>query len=782
MLLALWAVPGLGQVNFSNGKKELPSAKQTSAVVLNQYAAVLQRTTNCDNGFIVDNASGFSVGDTVLMIQMKGATIDTSNTASFGSILSYNGAGNYEFNTIKSISGTKIMLRYQVKRQYDIPGGLVQLVRVPSYASYTVNQPHTCLPWNGKKGGVFAIIVGGSLTLNDNIDVSGSGFVGGLSNPIYRGTYLCNITAYYHPPNMDSSAQKGEGITTVGIGKTYARGSLANGGGGGNAANTGGGGGGNGGAGGIGGREILDCSNRPATNIIAGLGGLAQTYNATNNKLFMGGGGGAGQANEKVVSNGGAGGGIVLINAGSIIGNGNSILANGENAPECSAPTTDCNDDGTGGGGGGGVIAISGSSISSTLNLSAKGGKGANIYLVQPYLGWHDYHGPGGGGGGGVIWVSPAISSVLGGADVSGGLSGVHPQLSNYANGADPGNPGQTLSTLVLVAPVDTFRISPPSVDFTFSIISCNSVQFTAIAPSAISYQWNFGDGNSSNISNPMHTFPNAGTYSVTLTVTDGNGCTNSVTKQITVTPVSGHRSDTTICEGQAVEIHAFPGADTYSWAPGASLSNTTIYNPIATPTTTTMYVATVTMATGCVFYDTVVVHVSTKVSAGFDYSPNPPIANRPIQFNSYTSGAQHYAWSFGDGTGSAEEDPIHLYTRSGSFQVCLIVTNDACLDTVCKMIDATVHLVIAVPSAFSPNGDGTNDILFAHGAGVESFSLKIYNRWGQLVFETTDLNKGWDGTFKGQPQRIETYAYVLTATFLDGSHYQKTGNLSLIR
>src|SRR5690606_30223630 len=96
----------------------------TAPVIINQYAALPARPTDCDNSFTVDDASGFHAGDTVLMIQMKGATIDTSNTASFGSVLNYNGAGNYEFNTIKSVSGNTITLFYQVKRNYDIPGGL----------------------------------------------------------------------------------------------------------------------------------------------------------------------------------------------------------------------------------------------------------------------------------------------------------------------------------------------------------------------------------------------------------------------------------------------------------------------------------------------------------------------------------------------------------------------------------------------------------------------------------------------------------------------------------
>lgn len=758
--------------------------KVSPELVINQYAAITARSTDCDNSFTVDDATGFRAGDTVLMIQMKGATIDTSNTASFGSVLNYNGAGNYEFNTIKSVSGNTITLFYQVKRNYDIPGGLVQFVRVPYFPSYTVSQPHTCMPWNGTKGGVFAINVAGTLTLNDNIDVSGKGFGGGVSNPVYRGTYLCNITHFYDPPNADSSAQKGEGITTVSISKTFARGSLANGGGGGNAANSGGGGGGNGGAGGIGGAQFVGCTTNPPTNIIAGLGGLAQTYNTSLNKVFMGGGGGAGQANEQVNSNGGTGGGIVFIGAGSITGSAHSIKADGADAPECNGPTTQCTDDGTGGGGGGGALLISAGSLSSSVSLSATGGKGADIYLIPAFVNTSGYHGPGGGGGGGVVWVSPSIAAALSAANVAGGLNGVHPQLGNNPHGAAPGAAGKTLNTLTIVAPTDTFKTGGGSLDFSYKVISCNTAQFTALPANAFysSYLWTFPGGATSTLAGPTYTFPGPGSYQVTLTVKDANGCTLTVTKEVVITPYTGTRRDTSLCGGGAVQLSTYQGALSYSWTPPTGLSSTTIYNPIASPSSTTMYVVTVDAGQGCVFQDTIVVHVSPAVKANFDFKPRPPVPNTPIQFYNLSTGASAYAWSFGDGMGSSEKDPSHLYLKTGSYRVCLVASNEACLDSVCKMVDAEVRLAIAVPSAFSPNGDGANDVLFARGGGVQSFTLKVFNRWGQVVFETHDLAKGWDGTFKGQPQEIETYAYVLTATFIDGSTYQKSGNISLVR
>jgi gliding motility-associated-like protein len=751
-------------------------------VTINQYAAVTSRSTNCDNSLTVDDASGFKAGDTVLMIQMKGAAIDTSNTSTFGAVLSYNGAGNYEQNLIKSISGNKITLLYKIKRNYDIPGGLVQLVRIPFYNNYTISQPHTCKAWNGVKGGVFAINVSGTLTLNEDIDVSGMGFRGGISNLYYRATNICNVTDFYHPPNLDTSAQKGEGVTTVGIGKTYGRGSMANGGGGGNAHNSGGGGGGNGGAGGIGGMQYAGCAGNPTTNIIAGLGGLSQTYNATLNKAFMGGGGGAGHANEQVNSNGGTGGGIIYVNAGSLAGSGHVIKSDGAAAPECSAPTAQCNDDGTGGGGAGGTLLLSANSISPSINLLARGGKGANVYLISTYVANGYYHGPGGGGGGGTIWVSPSLSSSLTGADVAGGANGVLPQASNNPYGTAPGNGGQKLSTLQFITPVDTFKPGVITANFSYTIVSCNTAQFTATGSGISGYLWNFGSS-TSNQQNPTYTFPGSGTYNVTLTITDSNGCTSNITKPVVVAPYTGSRYDTGICAGNTVTLSAYAGAVSYTWAPPTGLSSTTTATTVASPSATTTYIVTVNAGSGCIFRDTFLVKVAPAAKADFSFSPQPPVPNTPIQFQNMSANASVYAWTFGDGAGSSELNPTHMYRQSGSFKVCLIASNSAgCSDSVCKTVEADIKIAIGVPSAFSPNGDLTNDIVFVHGSGVESFTLKIYNRWGQKVFETSDMKKGWDGTYNGQIQDAEVFAYILTATFIDGSSTTQKGNISLIR
>jgi gliding motility-associated-like protein len=176
-------------------------------------------------------------------------------------------------------------------------------------------------------------------------------------------------------------------------------------------------------------------------------------------------------------------------------------------------------------------------------------------------------------------------------------------------------------------------------------------------------------------------------------------------------------------------------------------------------------------------------IRIKKLPTADFTHAPIIPVSNTPIKFTNKSANADYYTWTFGDGANSSEVHPSHLYRKTGTFKVCLLArTAEGCADSLCKTVEADVRTAIDLPSAFSPNGDGSNDILFARGGAVETMNLKIYNRWGEKVFESNSLDKGWDGTYKGKPQEMDAYAYLLSATFIDGSSAQKQGNVTLIR
>jgi hypothetical protein len=414
---------------------QLHSQNNISGIV-NDYSEVTGISQD-KSQLVVADIQIFEVGDLILIIQMKGAIIDTNNHPTFGQIIDYKESGNFEFNWINSISNGMITLDHELCSDYDI-NGLVQLVKVPQYTNAIVSGILTASPWNGLTGGILAFKVNETLTLSSNIDVSGLGFRGGKIN---NTKWECDQMDYFYNHPSWQGAQKGEGIAVLGSDKMAGRGALANGGGGGNCTNAGGAGGGNYGMGGHGGKQFyFFCDSIQ----IGGLPGNSVACYDSLNKIFLGGGGGAGHENDNAGTNGTNGAGIIVIQAGKIEGNGYSISANGLNA---SASENDA----AGGGGSGGAILIDCYDFGSTpINISAIGGKGGNCN-VGPYL--HCY-GTGGGGGGGCILLSldqlPQNVSVY----LQGGNNGIINNsdspchLSNY--GALPGGDGDILFNLSL--------------------------------------------------------------------------------------------------------------------------------------------------------------------------------------------------------------------------------------------------------------------------------------------------------------------------------------------
>ena len=173
--------------------------------------------------------------------------------------------------------------------------------------------------------------------------------------------------------------------------------------------------------------------------------------------------------------------------------------------------------------------------------------------------------------------------------------------------------------------------------------------------------------------------------------------------------------------------------------------------------------------------------------TANFTWSPNPPVENTKTVFTNLSVGATRYLWDFGDGSSSTDVNPVHQFNKTDTFRVVLLAFNDAdCVDTVINDVPIIVLPLLDVPNAFTPgrfSGNGYNNgIVKVEGFGIGKMSWKIYNRWGQLVFATTDLSQGWDGKFKGVLQPMDVYTYTLDVEFTDGKKLRKTGDISLLR
>ncbi|MEO5945853.1 MAG: LamG-like jellyroll fold domain-containing protein [Chitinophagaceae bacterium] len=690
--------------------------------IINDYTPVIGFNP-CENKITVEDANAYNTGDTVLLIQMKGAVIDSTNTAAFGTVTGYKNAGNYEFNYVKSKTGNIIELKNTLTRQYDIPLGKVQLIRVPYYQNVNVTSVLTCLPWDGNKGGVLVLNVQDTLNLSSNIDVSGKGFRGGgdlVSNP---SSFNCYENQFFYPVNPDLASEKGESIAIISSNKSYGKGSIANGGGSGNSHNSGGGGGSNFASGGFGGYnfEAGTCSvTVPFDN--RGLGGKQLNYNNTQNKIFLGGGGGAGHSNnpQAFESKGGNGGGIAIIISDKIKSNGNKILANGNNGLPCGSNGSGCHE-GMGGGGGGGTILINANLHLDNNQIEVKGGNGANM-TAAGFL----KVGPGGGGGAGLLWVSNAAIPSNINLTATGGLNGVCTGYSNNPWGATPGIAGSNLLNLQIPIDNTPFKPNIDSLRIKDSLLSCSNLDFKGFGftnTNPIStWGWYFGDGATANTQNTTHTFAQ-GNYTVKLIITDINGCKDSSSKNIfasTLTMDAGP-ADTICAAGSSILQSSSIGATQYAWTPTAFLNDPTILNPTATPPVTTMFYLTATNASGCSSKDSVM--ISVRSVSNFSIVAVAPICtNKSVQLNA--NGGDVYSWQPASSLNNSNiYNPTASPTVTTTYSV--LVTDTICGNAATLSTTVTVLPLPAVTASRSNDIDcsSSQSQLSASGASQYNWS-----------------------------------------------------------
>ena len=332
-----------------------------------------------------------------------------------------------------------------------------------------------------------------------------------------------------------------------------------------------------------------------------------------------------------------------------------------------------------------------------------------------------------------------------------------------------------------------------------------NTYQFnnTSIAPpgkpfSNNSFQWDFGDNSPPVLAGQAsvnHTFPGPGTYNVVLRLLDTAYCNSpdslAITLRVSDNLVAAFEAPGPNCAPAEVvfDNQSLGGAD-FFWDFGDGTTSTDI-NPTKTylvaGTYTVKMVARDTNTCNLIDSTTRIVSVLNGPTANFSFSPNPAEENIITTFTNLSDPASFYIWRFGDGDTlrANRRDTLvrHQYPQTGSYEVCLEAISDiGCIDTTCQPLEAIVSPILDVVTAFTPNGDGLNDRAIAIGFGLDQFTFRIYNRWGQLMFETNDIRSGWDGKFKGKDQPMDAYGYTLDAVLLDGTRVQKSGNITLIR
>jgi gliding motility-associated-like protein len=247
--------------------------------------------------------------------------------------------------------------------------------------------------------------------------------------------------------------------------------------------------------------------------------------------------------------------------------------------------------------------------------------------------------------------------------------------------------------------------------------------------------------------------------------------------------------SKDTICVGEKISItNNSVGGISFSWDfNNGQTSN--VYSPLD-QTFTTTGVKTIKLVVtenspGCNISDNTAktLVVLSAPDAKFDFSPKSSIENTPFSFINQSTGATRYMWNFGDGVTSTLTQPIHQYSKSFTFDVSLAAYNSfGCSAIYTLPVSPIITELLEIPNAFTPNDDGKNDIFLPKIFGIDDMNLKIYNRFGQLVFESYNPSFGWDGKFQGAPQPIDVYAYTLIVKFADGRTESRKGSVTLIR
>ncbi|MBK7668018.1 MAG: gliding motility-associated C-terminal domain-containing protein [Sphingobacteriaceae bacterium] len=332
-----------------------------------------------------------------------------------------------------------------------------------------------------------------------------------------------------------------------------------------------------------------------------------------------------------------------------------------------------------------------------------------------------------------------------------------------------------------------------PTVTATSATLCAGQTTAALVASGATSYVWQPGNITGS-------TYPYSGNTSVNITVVGiSNGCSNTANTSVIVNPTPNTNITVGTAKGCVPTCVTFSagGASnitSYGWIlNGAGITgaqNGAYCFDEAASYTLGLQVMDANGCTGTVV--PVTIDIYPQPVADFNHAPIKPIINQDpfVTFTDASWGAPIVSWNWyfmntAQYT-SIEQNPTFMYTEPGTYPVVLVVKSDkGCTDTIIRPLVVGEDFGIYVPNAFTPNGDGMNDIFQPKGFGVVKYELNIFDRWGERVFHTTTFEEGWDGSFQGRGEKgIEeaSYTWLINATSVFGKSHELKGHVTLIR
>lgn len=367
-------------------------------------------------------------------------------------------------------------------------------------------------------------------------------------------------------------------------------------------------------------------------------------------------------------------------------------------------------------------------------------------------------------------------------------------------------NCDDTIEKIITVrpTPIVNFTATPQNQEFPNATVSVTNLTNAG----NWNFDWDFDDGFTSNDRNPTpHTYTTWGDYDIRLTASSAF-CEDSANTIITIespTPIADFGDSATGCEPLEVAFtNRSQFGNTYEWDFGdGGTSNSE--NPTHIYFEEGLYTVrlrvtgfTQTKTDEIIKTDYIQVFKTPRA----DFITNRDmvfIPNDPVVFSNRSVDADSFMWDFGDGNTSTDRSPTYNYTTEGEFQVSLIaMTNEGCADTAFapNLILAELEGRITVPNAFTPNPRGSNggvvninpgagefnDVFYAKVLGSVKYELNIFNKWGELLFVSKDINIGWDGYYKGELAQQDAYVWKVKVEFADGTSEVRVGDLMLLR
>jgi gliding motility-associated-like protein len=326
-----------------------------------------------------------------------------------------------------------------------------------------------------------------------------------------------------------------------------------------------------------------------------------------------------------------------------------------------------------------------------------------------------------------------------------------------------------------------------------------NVLDSTTTNNPALSYNWDFGDGTTSASTNPSHIYTAPGLYNVKLIVTTPAGCIDSLTKgpvRIIQSPLISVDTDTVICINDRllhVGIMDRPDTSLVQWAwtfPNGNTSN--LQNPAIqqyTQAGTFQLSAIATNSSGCA--DTV---TKSLLVHPLPFATLPPVITKVVGVpiilpGTYSSNAMNWVWTPTTDLNCTNCPQPVTSTRFNTKYTVIVEDSNTCKNSAQVQVIVTCPGTnIFIPNTFSPNADGANDVFYPRGTGLDRVkSLRIFNRWGQVVFEQTNFpvnnpSFGWDGTYKGTKALPDVYVYQAEIFCENSEVIRFEGNIALIK